>query len=287
MIVKAPAKINFYLDVLYRREDGYHQIESVVQSISIYDTLHFEKIKEGIQVICHPCFSFKEDNLVYRAAQLFFKLTSLNPAVKITLNKKIPVGGGLGGGSSDAAATLLGLNHLFNTNISQEELENLSCCLGTDVPFFIRKGTALLRGKGEKVYPLPLIKEGWIVLVYPDIPISTSWAYSRISCRLTQRALSAKLNRDDLKRRILSRQLLGMEDLLYNKLEEVVIREFPLIGEIKEKLKKGGARGALMSGSGSTVFALVEGKKEAEKLVGYLQYKGKVYLAKPTDDKSC
>jgi len=283
LILKAPGKINLYLNVLGKRDDGYHQIETVVQSISIYDTLYFEKIKEGIHLICnHPYLCSEKDNLVYRAARLFFKLTNIKAGVRITVDKSIPVGGGLGGGSADAAATLLGLNSLFNTNIPEDNLEKFSSILGSDVPFFIKKGTALLRGRGDAIHPLPSIKEGWIVLVYPNIPISTSWVYSKISSRLTQEGLNVKLNKDNLKRKISSGQLLEVKDLLYNKLEEVVIEEFPLIEEIKNELRKRGARGSLMSGSGSTVFALTEGKKEAEKLARYLQSKGKVYLAQPT-----
>jgi len=283
LILKAPGKINLYLNVLGKRDDGYHQIETVVQSISIYDTLYFEKIKEGIHLICnHPYLCSEKDNLVYRAARLFFKLTNIKAGVRITVDKSIPVGGGLGGGSADAAATLLGLNSLFNTNIPEDNLEKFSSILGSDVPFFIKKGTALLRGRGDEIHPLPSIKEGWIVLVYPNIPISTSWVYSKISSRLTQEGLNVKLNKDNLKRKISSGQLLEVKDLLYNKLEEVVIEEFPLIEEIKNELRKRGARGSLMSGSGSTVFALTEGKKEAEKLARYLQSKGKVYLAQPT-----
>jgi len=284
LTLRAPAKINLYLDVLFKRKDGYHQIESVIQSITLYDILCFEKIKKGIQVLsCHPDFPGKEDNLIYKAAQLFFKLTRLSPGVRITLKKKIPIGGGLGGGSTDAAATLLGLNYLFATQIPTSQLMSHSVKLGTDVPFCIRGGTALLRGKGEKIYPLPFIKEGWIVLVYPGISVSTSWAYSRIDSRLTGKNLDAKLDIERLKERITSRQLLGMEDLLYNKLEEVVIERFPLIGEIKHQMEKTGARGVLMSGSGSTVFALVEDLKSGKKLARYLQGKGEIYLAQPAE----
>ena len=286
LTLKAPAKINFYLDVLGKREDNYHQIESVVQSISFYDILHFEKIKRGIQVICSdPHLPEDKDNLVYKASELFFNLTHLTPGVKIIIQKKIPVGAGLGGGSSDAATTLLGLNILFDTRIPLSYLMNCSSRLGTDVPFCLMRGTALLRGKGEKVYPLPSIKEGWVVLVYPNIPISTSWVYSRISCKLTDKRPTDKLNIEDLKKRIIFKQLKGIKDLLFNKLEEVVIEEFPLIKEIKDEFKKRGAEDVLMSGSGSTVFALVEDKEKAKKLKTELQKRGEVYLAQPVDEK--
>lgn len=286
LTLKAPAKINFYLNILGRRRDGYHQIESIAQSVSIYDTLHFEKIKRGIKVICdHPSLACSRDNLVYKAARFFFTLTNITPGVKITIQKEIPVGAGLGGGSSDAATTLLGLNLLWGTRIPLSNLVNFSSQLGTDVPFCLRKGTALLRGKGDEVHPLPSIKDGWVVLVYPNIPISTSWAYSRISHRLTYKRLNGKLSIANLKKRIESRGVQGIKDLLYNKLEEVVFEEFPLVAEVKKKLGKKGAKNILMSGSGSTIFALVKNVEEGEKLATCIQGSEKVYLAQPVEDK--
>lgn len=282
--LKAAAKINLYLDVLFKRDDGYHQIESVVQSVSLYDVLCFEKIKRGIQIISSPPDIIKrEDNLIYRAAQFFFQLTNLDPGIKITLKKNIPIAAGLGGGSTDAAATLVGLNYLFATRISISQLMSYSLKLGTDIPFCIRGGTAILRGKGDEVHPLPSIKEGCIVLIYPGIPVSTSWAYSQVNSRLTDKNLDAKLDVDLLKKRIISGQLLGIQDLLYNKLEEVVIERFPLIGKIKNYIKRMGVRGVLMSGSGSTVFALVEDEKNGKTLARKLNGKGEIFIVKPTE----
>ena len=286
LTLKAPAKINLYLDILGRRKDNYHQIESVIQSISLYDTLHFEKIKREIEIICdHPFISNKENNLIYKAAQLFFNLTNLAPGVKITVQKKIPIGAGLGGGSSDAATTLLGLNLFFKTKIPLFDLMKCSSQIGADVPFCLRKGTALIRGIGNEVYPLPSLEEGWIVLVYPDIHISTAWVYERISRKLTNKNLKTKLNIPDLIKRTKSKKLHAMGDLLYNKLEEVVIKEFPLITTIKEKFRKNGAKNILMSGSGSTLFTLVENAKDANKMADYMRSSGKVYLAQPVNDK--
>jgi len=288
LTLKAPAKINLYLDILGKRKDNYHQIESIIQSISLYDTLYFEKIKGEIEIICdYPFVSSKENNLIYKAARLFFNLTNLAPGVKITVQKKIPIGAGLGGGSSDAATTLLGLNLLFETKIPLFDLIKCSSQIGADVPFFVKKGTALIRGIGNEVYPLPSLKEGWIVLVYPDIHISTAWVYSRISRKLADKNLKAKLNVPDLIKRAESKKLHTMGDLLYNKLEEVVIEEFPLIKIIKEKFRKKGAKNILMSGSGSTVFALIENAKDAKKMAGYMRSSGKIYLAQPTNDKVC
>lgn len=283
---KAPAKVNLYLNVLGKRKDSYHQIESIVQSISFYDILHFKKIKRGIQLICDHPFPFRaENNLAYKAAELFFKLTGISSGVKITVKKEIPVGAGLGGGSTDAATTLSGLNSLFEAGVPLLNLTDFSSQLGTDVPFCVRRGTALLRGKGDKIYTLPSIKEGWIVLVYPNIPISTSWVYSHISHRLTSEGSNDKLDIADLKKRIEFNGLGGIKDLLYNKLEEVVVEKFPAVAEIKEKFRRKGVKSILMSGSGSTVFALVESAEEARKIATWMQDSGKVYLAQPIEGK--
>jgi len=284
--LKAPAKINLYLNVLGKRKDGYHEIESIAQSINVYDILRFEKIKRGIQVVWdHPFLPFNKNNLVYRAAELFFDITGINPGVKITVQKEIPVGAGLGGGSSDAATTLLGLNLLFEARIPSSRLVSFSSQLGTDVPFCLIRGTALLRGKGDEVIPLPSIREGFFVLVYPNIPISTFWVYSLLSQRLTCENSNGKLNTADLEKRIKSKGMWGIKDLLYNKLEEVVIEEFPLIAKIKEKFKEKGVESVLMSGSGSTVFGVVESKREARELITCMQGSGKVYLAQPIERK--
>ncbi|HHF98872.1 MAG TPA: 4-(cytidine 5'-diphospho)-2-C-methyl-D-erythritol kinase [Candidatus Aerophobetes bacterium] len=286
--LKAPAKINLYLDVLGKREDGYHEIESIAQSITFYDILSFEKIKKGIEIVCPNLdISEEKENLVYKAVKLFFDFTGISPGVRVILKKKIPLGAGLGGGSSDAATTLLALNELFDAKISLSSLLAISSKIGTDVPFCVMRGTALLKGKGEKIYPLPSLKEGWVVLVYPNIKISTSWAYSQIGQNFQKGKIKeSRLKIENLKKGIEKEQLKGIREILYNRLEEVVIEEYPLIGEIKKELIKRGAKGALMSGSGSTVFALSESKKEAEKLKKHLQGKGTIYIAQPTDGKS-
>lgn len=286
LTLKAPAKINLYLNVLSKREDGYHEIESLAQSINICDIMHFEKIRRGIQIQSdHPRLPPEGNNLIYRAAQLFFELTGLNSGIKITLQKQIPVGGGLGGGSSNAATTLLGLNRLFETNLCLSDLMTYSEKLGTDIPFCLIGGTALLKGKGERVYPLPSIKEGWLVVVYPGIPVSTSWVYSQLNSRLTLGGSRVKLNIEKVKKKLANGRLLEIKDLLYNKLEEVTIERFPVLGSIKEEMRKKGAAGVLMSGSGSTVFGLVENMKEGKKLVSELKEKGVTFLTQPTARK--
>jgi len=287
LALRVPAKLNLYLDVLYRRDDGYHEIESLAQSISLYDVLRLEKIKKGIEIdLSEGSGLRKEDNLVFKAAKLFFEVTSISPGVKIYLEKKIPVGGGLGGGSADAAGTLIGLNWLFDTRIDLSRLLSCSLKLGADVPFCILGGTAILRGKGEKIYPLPSMREGWVVLVYPEIPVSTAWAYSKVSSRLTLSGLNVKLNLSRVKQILSSRKLTSVEGLLYNKLEEVVVERFPVIGDIKKKIKNMGVRGVLMSGSGSTVFGLVEDRETALKLAKALSGKGKVFVTQPVEGVS-
>lgn len=282
LTLKAPAKVNIYLNVLGKRQDGYHKIESIAQTISLCDILHFQRAESGINISCDSSsVPNGRDNLVHRAAKLFFNLTGIKKGVSITIEKNIPLGAGLGGGSTDAATTLVGLNMLFETDISVVRLMDLSSTLGTDVPFCIKTGTALLTGKGEKVYPLPPIREGWLLLVYPNIHISTPWVYSRVSSGLTLGKQNGKLSITEIKKKIKDEGLQGVKHLLYNKLEEVVINNFSSVASIKRKLKTQGINSILMSGSGSTVFAVVESKWKAQQLAIYMQDDGKVYIAQP------
>ncbi|MBC7190281.1 4-(cytidine 5'-diphospho)-2-C-methyl-D-erythritol kinase [Candidatus Aerophobetes bacterium] len=285
--VRAPAKINFYLDILGKRKDSYHEIESLVQSVSLYDIIHLEKTKDKkIEVSCnYPALPENYDNLVYKAAKLFFEIAGITCGIRIKVEKRIPLGAGLGGGSTDAAATLLGLNLLFETDIPLPNLVKESSKLGSDVPFCILRGTAVIKGRGERVYPLPSIKDGWIVIVYPGVSVSTSWVYAQISQQLTSCKKKGKLNITELRRKIKSEGITAVINLLYNKLEEVTALRLPVIKKIKEEFKKAGARGALMSGSGSSVFGVCENLKQAKRLSEKLKGGGEVYITQPVDEK--
>jgi 4-diphosphocytidyl-2-C-methyl-D-erythritol kinase len=186
----------------------------------------------------------------------------------------------LGGGSADAAATLIGMRKLFQIDIPFSDLSKLALEVGSDVPFCLLGGTALVRGRGEKIIPLPLLKNGWFILVDPGISISTRWVYSELEGKLTKKRLNIKLIKESLKEE-------GMRGLnkfpLYNKLEEVVIERFPTLRDIKAKLIEAGATGALMTGSGSTIFAVAEGEKRAKSILHRLGRKVRVYAVQATD----
>ena len=255
MQVFAPAKINLSLKILSRREDGFHEIETLIAPVSLHDEIKIDKIDrgKGIEFRCDdPSVPRGEDNLVVRAAKSFFAATKLTPAVSIGLKKKIPHGAGLGGGSSDAAAILLALNRLFETKLSREELAKLGSEIGSDVPFFIFESAATCRGRGELVTPVQLPEQLSILLLKPDFVVATAWAYSRWHD---------------------SREIPGVTyaaqefagQTFVNDLERPVFEKFVFLAQLKMWLLKQPEVGAtLMSGSGSTVFAVVRGGQDGE-----------------------
>ncbi len=276
----AAAKINLYLDIVGKRGDGYHEIESIMQSINLYDRLTLRPLREGIRILSDESdIPLNEENICYKAAKLFLQKMNLKRGLEIEIHKVIPVRAGLGGGSADAAATLWGMNNLFRSNILLSDLKEWGGSLGADVPFCLQGGTSLVRGKGEILVPLPPLKDGWLVLLDPTVPISTRWVYQRVRIGLTRKALSAKL----LAKSIRERGLLGLSSSLYNKLEDVVLERFPLVASVKEKMRAAGARGTLMSGSGSSVFAIVENRRKAQEIISKLGGMGRGYIVQPTD----
>ena len=274
------AKINLYLDVVGKRSDGYHEIESVMQSITLYDRLVLKPFKQGIKILSdEPGIPLGRENLCYKAAELFLKKTKIPQGLQIEIHKTIPRKAGLGGGSADAAATLWGMNKLFGMGVPLISLSKWASLLGADVPFCLRGGTSLVRGKGEILIPLPSLKDGWLVLLDPGIPVSTSWVYKKIRGELTKKKLSAKL----LARLVKKEGLPGISKFLYNRLEGVVLERFPAVKAVKKEMMQAGAKGTLMTGSGSVIFGMVETRKEGESLRSKLQRRGKVYLVQPTD----
>jgi 4-diphosphocytidyl-2-C-methyl-D-erythritol kinase len=255
MQVFAPAKINLSLKILNRRNDGFHEIETLIAPVSLQDEIKIDKIDigKGIKFRCDdPSVSSGEDNLVVCAAKSFFAATKLTPATSIDLKKKIPHGAGLGGGSSDAAATLLALNRLFETNLSREELAKLGSDVGSDVPFFIFESAACCRGRGELVTPVRLPEQLPILLLKPDFVLATAWAYSRWHD---------------------SREIPGVTyaaqefagQTFVNDLEGPVFEKFVFLAQLKMwLLRQPEVDAALMSGSGSTVFAVLREGQDTE-----------------------
>ncbi len=261
--LSAPAKINWFLSVLGKREDGCHNISSLMQCVSIYDNLTFEQA-DTMEVVCDLEDIPPGDNLVYKAASLLRQYTSYKKGAKIALHKNIPVSAGLGGGSSDAAYTLSGLNRIWGLGLSNEELSTIGAEIGSDVPFFLNCSFAFVEGKGEKITPLKLNNPALVLLlVKPSISVSTAWAYAYFDKlnigELTKKTVDIKL----FCQAFLNRDLASLSATINNDLEKVVIERYPVIGEIKEKLSKNGAIISSMTGSGPTVFGVFESKKAA------------------------
>ncbi|TAL26459.1 MAG: 4-(cytidine 5'-diphospho)-2-C-methyl-D-erythritol kinase [Nitrospirae bacterium] len=267
--LKTPAKINWFLSVLRKREDGYHEISSLMQGVALYDYLTFEH-SDKIKIITDSEIPL-EENLVYKAAVLLKERLSLKKGVVITLKKEIPMSAGLGGGSSDAACALEGLNRLWGLELSKDELARFGSLLGSDIPFFFKGPFAAVEGRGEIVTALNAGTSNIIVLVKPDLSVSSKWAYSEMSRSLRPETGSLpELTKKENNIKLFS-QALDMQDfksialMMKNDLEIPVIREFRVIGELKARLLAMGARASLMSGSGPTVFGVFDDKEAAEK----------------------
>ena len=255
MQILAPAKINLSLRVLSRRPDGFHEIKTLIAPISLYDKIDIERQNRWIDFTCDdPTLSTGDDNLVVRAAKLFFERTKVKSGVSIKLEKKIPHGAGLAGGSSDAAATLRGLNELFEAKLSRKELAESATEIGSDVPFFLFESAALCKGRGEIVEPAKLETKLSILLFKPDFGVASAWAYSRWQDSKEIPGLSY------------TPQKLGQLTLV-NDLERPVFEKFVFLPRLKAwLLKQDEVAAALMSGSGSTVFAVLREKADADLL---------------------
>jgi 4-diphosphocytidyl-2-C-methyl-D-erythritol kinase len=257
MQVLAPAKINLSLKILGRRSDGFHEIETVITPISLYDEIRVEKPsgQTGIVFRCDvPSVPQGDDNLVVRAAKAFVARVKIDAAISIQLHKKIPHGAGLGGGSSDAASTLLALNQLFETNLSREALSKIAETIGSDIPSFIFQSAAVCTGRGELVTPLKLRDRLSLLLVKPGFAVSTSWAYHRWQASREIPGVSY------------ATQDFGGQTLV-NDLERPAFEKFAFLAQLKTWLLKQPEVGAaLMSGSGSTTFAVLREHAEADRI---------------------
>ena len=266
MKIRAPAKINLTLRVLGTRADGYHLLDTIMAPVSLYDDIEIRKVSpagksrpgnERIQIRCdHPDVPPGKANLAYQAARVILKKFPDAPPVSIHIKKRIPVGAGLGGGSTDAAATLVGINRLFNLRWSLTALEKIALSLGADVPFFIRARPVRATGIGEKLRRQRGMPRFWAVVVYPGFPVATAWVYRNLGQKLTKPIVNTSIassfnSIDELARR------------LVNDLEGVTLKRYPGIAVLKKKLLQEGALGSLMSGSGSAVFGIFASKRAA------------------------
>lgn len=259
------AKVNLRLDILGKRPDGYHDIRTVFQKITLGDELSIAIAKSGIVVECDNLqVPDNEKNLAFAAARKLLERHKIKDGLRIAIKKRIPVAAGLGGGSSNAAATLMGINQLFELGITDEELMGIGRTIGADVPFFIFGNSARATGIGDILDPLILNPRFWLLLITPDIPISTAWAYGNI-----RRGLTNSLNNITIPKCI--NHLSEVIALLSNDFEKVVIPHHPVIQTIKDELLDKGARGSLMSGSGSTVFGIFENEEEAKEALNQIK----------------
>ncbi|MEI5990318.1 4-diphosphocytidyl-2-C-methyl-D-erythritol kinase [Enterococcus termitis] len=278
IIEKAPAKINLGLDALYKRQDGYHELEMIMASVDLADRLTFELLPKN-EIVIETNSSFlpvDKRNHVYQAAELLKNTFDLTQGVKIYIEKRIPVAAGLAGGSSDCAAALRGLNRLWNLGLSLEELAELGSKIGSDVPYCIHGGTAFVTGRGEKIEFLPSMPQCWVVLVKPKMSVSTSSIFSSLSFNSIQHP-----DITGLKRAVETDDYQLMTTKIGNALEGVTIKRHPVIQQIKDRMMKYGADASLMSGSGPTVFALCEKKTRAQRIYNGLKgFCDEVYIVR-------
>ena len=268
MLRKSPCKVNLLLNILGRRADGFHDLETVMQPVNLCDELTFERALSGIGLSCNEkSLPVDSGNLVFRAAQQFFSAAEISDGVKIHLEKKIPLAAGLGGGSSNAATTLLALNEMFGKPLAPQKLTEIAAGLGSDIPFFLQHKPALAVGRGERIQPLenfPALANRAILLIHPGFGISTPWAYQNLA-RFPGALNGQKGRAQNLISRLQMNDLKGAATGFYNSLEAPAFEKFPILSLYKEFLAASGAA-ALMSGSGSTTFAVCDNVAAGERL---------------------
>jgi 4-diphosphocytidyl-2-C-methyl-D-erythritol kinase len=266
----SPCKVNLLLNILGKRADGFHELETVMHPVKVFDTLSFTRRPGGVELTCsQPHLPTDSRNLVHRAATAFLRRTGRRDGVRIHLDKRIPVAAGLGGGSGHAATTLAGLNELFGQPLPPPALQEIAAEIGSDVPFFLQPKPALATGRGERIQSLdffPALRGAAFLLVHPGFGIATAWAYQQLA-----RFPTALNGRPGRAQRLISRlqrgdaQAAGAE--FYNSLEAPALEKYPLLALFQEFLRQNGAAATLMSGSGSATFALVPAVAPAEELL--------------------
>lgn len=267
---QSPCKVNLLLNILGRRADGFHELETVLHPVHVCDRLTFERGGTGIELSCSDLsLPVDAQNLVHRAATGFLQTAKIREGVRIHLEKKIPLAAGLGGGSGNAATTLLALNELFGQPLATEKLNESAASLGSDVPFFLQNKPALATGRGEQIQPLalfPALRDKALLLIHPGFGVSTAWAYQALA--RFPAALNGHPGRaGELISDLQANHWPTGSDGFYNSLEAPVLEKYPLLALFQEFLRAHGALTALMSGSGSTTFAIVKTVSSAEELV--------------------
>lgn len=263
LVFKTPAKINLGLFILGKRPDGYHDLETLFQMVSLYDVVELEPLENKIELICDdPKVPTDESNLMIRAARLLQETVPERTGLgcRMVLKKKIPMGAGLGGGSGNAAGVLIGLNRLWDLKLESAELSKIAARLGSDIPFFLCAPSALGQGRGERLTPLAPPRKFHVVLVFPRVSMATAEAYQALNFDLTKNSKNINILREFFSQSNISS--LGAH--LHNDLEPIVIKRIPVVASIKQKLSSLNADGALLTGSGSAVFGIFEDSQGAQ-----------------------
>jgi 4-diphosphocytidyl-2-C-methyl-D-erythritol kinase len=275
-VKRSPCKVNLLLNVLGRRADGFHELETLMHPVRIYDDLTFSRKSDGIELTCsEPSLPTDSRNLVYRAAFAFLETARISEGVRLHLEKRIPLAAGLGGGSGNAATALLGLNELFGSPLTVEQLVVLAASLGSDVPFFLQDKPALATGRGERIQSLeffPSLRGAAFLLVHPGFGIASAWAYQQLQ-RFPEVVNGRPGRVEKLVSLLQTRELKAAGAEFYNSLEAPALEKYPLLALIQEFFRENGAAASLMSGSGSTTFAVVESLPAAEALADKFKVK--------------
>lgn len=262
--LNAYAKVNLALNVLEKRDDGYHEVETVLHTVVLHDLITLRESGDGIRVMTDgEALPSDATNLVYRVAALLQEQYSVQRPVEIEVRKHIPIAAGLGGGSADAAMTLMGLAQMWKLRLDARELHTLAARLGSDVPFFLGGGAAVARGRGERVTPLPPLPPTWVVLARPRVPVLTEWAYRHFQPAGITRRPDIPMLVEAIRRR----DVPAVGRLLCNVFEEFIAARHPIVAELKARILRGEAYGAGMSGTGPTVFGLMANEAAARRVV--------------------
>ena len=288
MRLKALAKINLGLDVLRRKEDGYHEVKMIMQTIHLHDQIHIKKIEEDEIIIKTNLYYLpnNENNIAYKAAKMLKEEFNLPGGVSIQLKKVIPVAAGMAGGSSDAAAVLFGMNKMYGLKLSMQELMDRGVKIGADVPYCIMRGTALAEGIGEKLTQLPAMPKCHILIAKPPINVSTKFVYENLHANdlKPQEHPNVDIQIEALKEGNLEKLVANMGNVL----EKVTVPEYPVIDEIKQMMTECGALGAMMSGSGPTVFGIFTSYAKAQRAYQKIEQSGlskQIYLTTPYNQR--
>jgi len=266
--LNAYAKVNLALNVLQKRDDGYHEVETVLHTVVLHDLITLRESGDGIQVSTEgEPLPAGAANLVHRAATLLREQYSVSRPVEIEVKKRIPVAAGLGGGSADAAMTLMGLAQMWKLRLDGRELRALASRLGSDVPFFLEGGAAVARGRGERVQALPPLPSTWVVLARPRIQVLTEWAYGQFRASEATRRPDVPALLDAIRRR----DVPAVGRLLGNAFEEMIAARHPVVADLKTRILRGEAYGASMSGTGPTVFGLMANQAAAQRVADDLR----------------